>query len=236
MNIDENRFTRQFREYSQLYENMPEKQRQMIEEPEENNSEDLEEQKELNVKIQITKNGKVLQQHETKDLSYKVGAQVRQNFTLTKQQIFREPYPQVNIIIINNDNNMQINAVGNLIDVKPNIDEMARKIENILLGKEIQNNNKIKNILKLQQKFYFQLDYKSIIYENKKYLMKTQESTDLISKQIAEESMKNLALKLYSTPMMRQIILQQGLLKESHKMNRWIFTFGARQKSTMAQA
>ncbi|KAL4442204.1 hypothetical protein ABPG74_009222 [Tetrahymena malaccensis] len=181
----------------------------------------LENSQNLNLKIQITKDGKVLEQYETKKLSYQSGVRVKQNFSLTKQQIFSKPYPQVKIIIMDNDNKMQYSEVGDLIDIKPDFNKMMENLLNVLQEKRIENNNQNGKVLMFRQKLFCQLDYKTKLYEqndlsnlkklriqklddnNKIYYPQISfnqimaKSTDLISEQIAEKNIqKNFRIEV----------------------------------------
>ncbi|EAR88140.2 cleft lip and palate transmembrane protein (macronuclear) [Tetrahymena thermophila SB210] len=126
----------------------------------------------FDLKIKIIKDNEVLHSWETQNLQYNYDEKnfINKTFSLTQEQIFSEPYPEVSISIRNQDTGAQLNAQGELVVIQEKITKeqlqnlISSANEDVPQPKTKKESKKREKAPHFRQRFYIQLSHDTNSY------------------------------------------------------------------------
>ncbi|KAL4493933.1 hypothetical protein ABPG72_021950 [Tetrahymena utriculariae] len=126
----------------------------------------------FDLRIKIIKDNEVLHTWQTQNLQYNYDEKnfINKTFTLTQDQIFSEPYPEVSISIRNQETGAQVNAQGELVVIQEKITKEQLKNlissanEDVPQPKTKKESKKREQAPHFRQRFYIQLSHDTNSY------------------------------------------------------------------------
>ncbi|KAL4476429.1 hypothetical protein ABPG74_010162 [Tetrahymena malaccensis] len=165
----------------------------------------------FDLRVKIIKDNEVLHSWETQNLQYNYDEKnfINKTFSLTQEQIFSEPFPEVVISIRNQETGAQVNAQGELVVIQEKITKeqlqnlISSANEDVPQPKKKSDSKKREKAPHFRQRFYIQLSHDTNSYHPQQIPPQLEsKQTFLLLKQMIE----NIQLNIY-----------KGVLKIDHQ-------------------